>query len=199
MISPLYKLVIATVLLSTTGIANSAISLSFNPQTQVDSLIGIGIIISGLGASSAPSIATYDLDILFDASHLAFASAELGDHLDIFHLGTNLTTVGLTGPGVLNIYELSFDLPDDLNTVQSDSFTLAVLNFDVLNAYSSQLNLVVNALGDADGNPLVANVSSAVINPVPLPPAFFMMSSGLFSLVAIRKKRPNQVVMTNWS
>jgi hypothetical protein len=76
--------------------------------------------------------------------------------------------------------------------LQTDSFTLAILSFNVLNSGTSQLSMAINALGDAEGNALVAaNAASVSIatTVVPLPSAFFMMLPGLASL-AMAGRRP---------
>jgi hypothetical protein len=189
MIKSLHNLLIGLALLLSTGIANASISLNISPLTQTNSTVDISIVISGLGLGSAPSISAYDLDLHFDVSHLAFASAELGDQLDILHLGENSTYTGITSPGVLNLFELSFDSLNDLNSFQPDSFTLAVIKFNRVDLGSSQIDLVINALGDADGNTLLADVSSATISAVPIPSAILMMFTGVFALFGTTKNR----------
>ncbi|NOT10795.1 MAG: hypothetical protein HOP23_03010 [Methylococcaceae bacterium] len=186
----LYKLLNLTALFLANGIAQAAINLDINPIAQSGNSVDIGIVISGLDSGAAPSLSTYDLDLNFDPSQLSFASADFGNQLDLFNSGSNLTTAEITSPGVLNLFELSFDSPADLNILQADSFTLATLTFNIVNAGTSQLEIFINALGDADGNPL-ANVAltSASITTVPLPPAFFMMAPVLAGLAYKGKNR----------
>jgi hypothetical protein len=144
-------------------------------------------------------LSTYDLDLNYDSSRLSFAGAVFGDpvlgnQLDLFNFGSNLTTAEISSPGVLNLFELSFDLPDELNALQADTFILATLSFDVHNAGTSQFDIVMNALGDADGNPLVdVSVTPAAITTVPLPPAFFLMFSGLLTVLATMRKGFNRL------
>jgi hypothetical protein len=197
-----YKLVVLTMLLLANGIVQAAINLGVNPIAQSGDSVDIGIVISGLDSGVAPSLSTYDLDLYFDQSQLSFASAVFGDsvlgnQLDLFNFGSNPAFTGITSPGVLNLFELSFDSSADLNDLQADSFTLATLTFNILNAGTSQLDILINALGDADGNSLGdATATPAAITTVPLPPAFFMMFSGLFAVLTTRRNRPNQIVMT---
>lgn len=191
-----YNLLLLTTLLLVNGIAQAAINLSINPSVQSADSVDIGIVISGLGSSLAPSLSTYDLDLNFDQSQLSFAGvifgdAMLGNQLDLFNFGTN-STAALSRPGVLNLFELSSDSPADLNNLQADNFTLSTLTFNILNAGTSQLAIVINALGDAYGNSLDdATATPATINSVPLPPAFFMMFSGLFALFTASYRRLN--------
>lgn len=178
------KLVLIKALLLTTTIANASVELYFDSPVQSGNLVNVGILISGLGNEVAPSLSTYDLDIQFDANHLAysgivFGDSILGNQLDIFGFGDNETAVGLSSSGVLNIFELSFDSPEDLYAFQADSFTLAMLTFSVLAANTSQLNIAVNALGDAEGHFMVANLSSGKISTVPLPSSLWLMVAAL--------------------
>jgi hypothetical protein len=181
----LCKFVLSALLISLTGTAHAAISLGFNPEPQSGNQINVGLTISGLNSGSAPSLSTYDLDIKFDDSHLAFASATFGDpvlgnQLDLLNFGANLASSDLTGSGILNMFELSLDSVSDLDGLQADSFTLATLTFDVLSAGTTQLAIAINALADAEGNALTANTATASITTtVPLPSAFFMMLPGL--------------------
>lgn len=171
-------------LLSTSAAAGAAIGLNLVPIAQSASALSVAISISGLGVGAAPSLAAYDLDLLFDAGHLAYVGTAFGDpaltnQLDPFDLGSNPATAALAGPGRLNLFELSLDTAAELDALQAASFTLAVVNFDVLANGSSELSLNVNALADANGDPLPANVASATITSVPLPSSFAAMAAGL--------------------
>lgn len=191
-----YNLLLLTTLLLVNGIAQAAINLSINPSVQSGDSVDIGIVISGLDSGLAPSLSTYDLDLNFDQGQLSFANAVFGDsvlgnQLDLFNFGTN-SAAGLSRPGVLNLFELSSDSPADLNNLQADNFTLATLTFNILNAGTSQLDITINVLGDADGNSLGdATATPAAITTVPLPPAFFMMFSGLFAVFTTSYRRLN--------
>ena len=179
-------------LLLSTSVANATISLGFATPIQSGSSVDIDLVISGLGPDVAPSLSTYDLDILFDSNHLSFSSATFGDsvlgnQLDLFDLEGNISDVDLSGAGVVNIYEVSLDFAADLNDFQADSFTLTTLTFDVLKTESSLLSFFVNDLGDADANLLSANLTTATVTTVPVPAAFWMMLSGLGFLYKKRK------------
>lgn len=152
-----------------------AASLALIPAVQsveVGNAVEIEVVISGLGDVSAPSLSTFDLDVNFDPSILAFSSATfgdpiLGDQLDLLGFGS-LTDV-TAGAGTVNLFELSFDLPSDLDSLQPDSFTLATLNFNAIGVGSSPLAIsTVNALGDANGLPLLIEaVSGANVEVTP--------------------------------
>lgn len=171
-------------MLSNSAAVGAASGLTLVPIAQSASALSVAISTSGLDAGAAPALAAYDLDLLFDAGHLAyvgtaFGDPALGNQLDLLDLDSNPAAAALAGAGRLNLFELSFDTTADLHALQADSFTLAVVNFDVLANGSSELSLNVNALADANGDPLPANVAPTTITTLPLPPAFAAMAAGL--------------------
>ncbi|PPD35032.1 MAG: hypothetical protein CTY19_02715 [Methylomonas sp.] len=170
--------------------------VSISDITQAGNSIFVQIGVTGLNQSSAPSLGTYDLNLNFDPSHLSFSGAVFGDallgnQLDLFNVGGNLSGADLTDPGTVNFYEVSLDSVTDLNDLQAESFTLATLSFDVLNFGTSDLTLSVNAFGDAEGNDLPVTTLSTSVTTVPLPSAIFMMVSGLMCLGFAGQSRKN--------
>jgi hypothetical protein len=123
--------------------------------------VSIDLAISGLGTGTPPSLSVFDLDVTFDDSVLSFLSFTfgdpiLGDQLDLSGLGS--LTVVTQGAGTVNLFELSFDLPADLDSLQADIFDLGTLTFLAVSNGVSNLGLSVNALGDASGNSLPTDV-----------------------------------------
>lgn len=174
------------------GIADASIDLRFAPLSQTADAIEIGLSISGLADDA---LGTYDLNIQFDPTHLAFATVAfgdpfLGDELDVFDLGGNNVAAELLAPGVLNLFESSLDDAADLQTLQADSFTLAIIRFDVLSGGSSELDLLINSLAEAGGDGLSANTAPLTVNTVaavPLPGMFWPMVGGLWVVFKRRK------------
>jgi hypothetical protein len=169
-----------------------AISLNLVPSPQTTFLgntIDVAVTISDLGNGVAPSLSTYDLDISFDNTILdfnsvAFGDPVLGDQLDLF-LGS-LTESEEPSLGVVNLFELSLDLSQDLDSFQADSFTLATLTFDTIATGISPLNLSIVDLGDAFGAPLEAEAEvddrSVTVSSRPLgipEPSFSLVGFGL--------------------
>ena len=184
---------IAAVLLLA-GTAAHAISLGFSPTDQavgVGSSVDVDLVISGLGDFMPDSLGVFDLDVLYDSAilgltNVAFGDPGLGDQLDLFGFGS-LTGVGAVAGGT-NIYEISFDSPLDLDTLQPGSFTLARLTFDVLAQGKSPLDLANVLLGDAGGNPLSATVTPGSIAGIPEPGTITLFLMGGLALgFAVRR------------
>jgi len=179
------------------SISALAITIGFEPVSQevgVGDPASVNLVISGLGDYSEPSLGTFDLDIHFDPTILAFDSATfgdpvLGDQLDIWGLGLNPMGASITSPGVLDIWEVSLDTADDLNNFQAGSFTLATLTFSTLTVGTSPLEIIINSLGDAYGNPLSADVQSGNISPVPEPATFILIGFGLGGIGILRRRK----------
>ena len=163
-----------------------------NQQVGIGSSFDVELSISGLGNLAAPSISTYDLDISFDSSVVSFDSAVLGDpnlgnQLDLFGFGT-ISAVS-PGAGVVNIFELSLDLPADLDSLQADSFVLATLTFDADSLGTSQLSLTANSVGDSLGVPLVTTLNNGSVNVVvPEPSTIILCGLGMVAAL-IRHRR----------
>lgn len=176
--------------------AAHAIALNVNPVSQnalLGNSVGVTLDIVGLGDGLAPSLGVFDLDLNFDPAILAFNNITFGDpvfgdQLDLFGLGSFFTHDDTT-PGMVNLFELSFDLPDDLDTLQVGSFTLASLTFDSLTTGTSPLNVSINALGDSWGDPLVLDtLNNGSVTVTPEPSTWLLLFSGLIGMVGIKRK-----------
>ena len=188
--------VILAIFLFLAASPSQAITIGFKPVSQtvlVGSPADVELTISGLGLGTAPSLGTFDLNVNFDPAILAFNSVVfgdpvLGDQLDLFSLGS-ITAFDDSIPGSANLFELSLDLPTDLDTLQADSFTLATLTFDTLSNGTSSLDISINALGDSLGNPLAADLRSGSITPTPEPATMLLLGTGLASLGVFGRKK----------
>ena len=192
-----YLVILATFMIFYSAGANATV-IGFDPVSQdvlVGSTASVNLVIQDVGDYTAPSVSTYDLNILFDPTILQFNSAVFGNGLDVWGMGMNARDASVASPGTLNIYEISFDSPDDLNDYQPGSFTLATLSFDALSAGESPLDISINALGDAYGDPLGADLSSGSITatsaaaPVPEPATLFLFLNGLAGIGYFARKK----------
>jgi hypothetical protein len=172
-----------------------AATITIVPTSQniaVGNQFVVGLQISGVGAGSAPSVGTFDLDLGFDPLLLSFVGATYGTGLDVLGLGSIQSTT--PGGSSVNLFELSLDSAADLNTLQPASFILATLTFDALANGTSPLTISPNALGDADGNSLAATLvnGSVTVGPVPTgvpePSTFALLACGFGGLAFMRRR-----------
>jgi hypothetical protein len=164
-------------------------------EVETNTPVNVDLAISDLGDATAPSLGSFDLDITYDPTILALSGTNglsFGDQLDLFGLGS-LQSFDDSTPGTINLYEISLDLPGDLNSLQQSSFTLATLTFDTLLEGMTSLSVAVNALGDAYGDPLTTEVSAAelsVINTeVPEPTSLLLLAIGLVGFAWTKSTR----------
>ncbi|MEX2207654.1 MAG: cohesin domain-containing protein [Myxococcota bacterium] len=189
---------IAIALLSVSRDAR-AITLGFAPSSSsvsVGSPVSVSLVASDLTDAAAPSLGTFDLNVVFDSALLgltgvSFGDPVLGDQLDLFGAGSISGSDGSV-PGVLNVFQISFDAAEDLDDLQAGSFTLITLTFETLAAGTSSLDLTAVTLGDALGDPLIADLVPGSITALALPePALAALAAlaGVFLILA--RSRPS--------
>lgn len=189
-------------LLMTYSFPAQAITIDLLPTLQevdVNTPATVDIAISGLVDSAAPSLSSFDLNIIYDPEMLSFpglGGVDFGDQLDLFGFGS-LRSVDDSVPGIINLFELSLDPPDDLNNFQPSTFTLGTLTFDTLLTGVSTLALSLNALGDANGDPLAADLNGAEINTrpttdIPEPTILMLFVTGMAGLCWRTLAQPRQ-------
>jgi len=188
------KIVLACLItIAALGPTQAAVTLGFGPVNTAGSNYQLGLVIAGLGDGTGASVSTFDLTVQFDAGLLAFdgvtfGDPALGDQLDVLGLGGNPQSGNLVSPGSVNVFELSLDTPEDLDSLQANSFTLATLAFHGLAQGNAELNLIVNALGDAYGSPILVNVMGTSVSTVPIAPSIVWMASGVMGLSWLRRR-----------
>ncbi len=189
------KLVFLTVFATSAAFSNTITVLPSSQGIGIGNQASVSLNIAGLGNGIAPSVGTYDIDVAFDPAILSFNSAAFGTQLDILGLGDlQFVTPGL---GTVNLFELSLDSASDLNSLQAASFILATLTFDTIGTGTSPIALNLNALGDADGNSLAADLvnGSLTVNqqggpsPVPEPSSVVLVLSVAPLLMGLQYRR----------
>jgi hypothetical protein len=121
--------------------------------------------------------------ILLTLSFSGPSGVNFGDQLDLLGLGS-VRLVDDSDAGIINLYEVSLDQADDLNQFQLPSFTLATLTFNPLIDGMSTIDAIVNTLGDANGDPLEAEVNGAQLrttstHSIPEPMTLLLFVTGL--------------------
>lgn len=194
---------LATAMALLLGAANAnATTISLNPSAPTVNLgdaFTVQVFTFGLGVTAAPSIGVFDLNLSFDPTLLSYRSAVfgdpvLGDQLNLF-AGFSDTLAVTNGSGIVNLFELSYDFPSDLDAFQADAFTMATVTFDTLATGTSNLVLSLNTLGDANGDPLPATLENGRVtvnapNEAPEPVTFGLVALGLIGLVLRRGSLP---------
>lgn len=191
---------IGAVVLTLAGFGAQAATLSVLPSATsvaVGSTFSVTIAIADLFGASAPSLADYDIDVDFDASRLGYVGftwgdSVLGDQLDLAHLGSlAFADESQAASGRLNYFEVSYDDSALLNAMQADSFGLLTLTFSALGNGVAPITLSVNALGDANGNALAAQIANGgvQVNEVPLPSTLSLFASALLLAGGARTRR----------
>lgn len=172
-----------------------AMTIGFNPVTQNVTLGNpavVDLFISGLGNYQSPSLGVFDLDIGYNPAVLSLSGYVLGPYLGNISLGEALDlSLGETASGSVNIAELSLLSSSELDAIQPGSIILASLTFNTLFLGTSPLGLTVNALGDANGDPVLANIQNGSISvsstSVPEPCTFLLVCSGLAGIAYFRR------------
>lgn len=177
-------------------------------ELQPDSLfassgesISLDLVVSDLGSFEPDSLGAFDVSVGFDTSILAFESYTLGGFLGDPGLEALDFSLGGLGASV-NVAEVSLLSVIALDALQPSGFTLASLNFKVIDLAAgarSEISILPSlVLADAFGSSLVPTaLESAIIegrsSPVPAPGVLYLFVLSLMGLLVIQKKPPQSI------
>jgi hypothetical protein len=166
-----------------------AISISFLPASVnagVGGEISFDVVVSGLGGES---VGSYDLDLSFDGSKLAFTSFEFGALLG--GPAASLQSASAAG-GIADLAEVSLLLPAELDALQGDPVVLGTARFAVTETGASTVTVSQAIVGDGAGRPLrVTSTGSVRVNAgpaIPEPGAFALFALGLAAVAPVLRR-----------
>jgi hypothetical protein len=193
------RVVLCSLLVATGTLCRASIILSVDPSSQTVPLgtqASFDLDISGLGNGTA--LGVYDVNLNFDPTLLSYNSIVFGNQVDISGLGDIQSVTPANG--TVEVFELSLDSPSDLNG-QASAFTLATLTFDTLaTSTNSPVTVSVNALGDAFGNSITADIQNASVSitstaAAPEPTTLALLFAGLLALIVIRRQERRRAAL----
>lgn len=179
------------------GTASAAPILSIVPPSQDGALgtpLSVDVLITGLGDGAAPSVGAFQTTISFDPLILAvntvsFGDPVLGDQLDLFGLGSLFFYDDFIS-GQVDLFEISFDSPVDLDTLQAPDFVLARITFDVIGVGHTLLSLSNVVLSDSGGLAAIpVDLIDGEVTAVPEPAAFALAAFGIVAFYACGRRR----------
>ena len=179
-------------------LANAAL-IGLQPGTtfaDTGDSISLDLVISDLGDFTAASLGAFDISIAFDASILSFTSYALGNYLGDVGIAEAIDASEGELVGAVNVAEVSLLSVPDLDALQPGAFTLATLNFTVLDlevGADTELSLLTGfVLADASGEKLSATttgpatVKNLLVN-VPVPGTLFLLTASLLGLLTVNR------------
>jgi hypothetical protein len=190
------KLMLSGVLIALAWLGTAqAITIAVSPHTQqvgIGSQFQVDLTIAGVNNVTTPPLRAFDINLSFDPNLVLFQFAEFGDQLNISGGGSQRAVDDFTTAGTVQISETSLDSAGELARDQASNFVLATLTFNALSVEgTSPLGITLNALTDANGGPLTADlvsgcvgVGSACAPAVPLPPTAWLLLTGLIGMFA---------------
>lgn len=191
---------LCTTLLITLSSQASLISVDFdNIDYQIGDTLEANVLISDveqdfLGFQKL--LASFDFDLLFDSSVLAYQSTTFGSFLDVDPFLASSQLALDNSAGSLYLSELSFAFSDDLFAVQDgqSSFILASVSFDVLASGTNTFEFSNIILGDDFGDAFTSVSSSSAevtisgSTSVPEMPSLAIFALGLIALIVKNRK-----------
>lgn len=194
---------IFTTLVLAAAINARATTLSITPIGQTALLgdpVDVSLGVSGLGNASAPSLGAFDIWITFNPLVLSVSSVSFSDNLALASVASDRDWSIDPVPDTLDIWEISFNDPADLDSLQIGDFNLATIHFATIGVGSSPLTIFAFDLGDSIGSPIQADAfgSYVTVRPAsqvpeggPVSAMFYISMAALIGLRVHRLRAEN--------
>ncbi len=159
----------------------------------------LDLVVSGLGNIGPDSLGAFDVSVGFNPSIFSFTSYTLGSYLGDLNLFEALDVGFGDMGGSVNLAEVSLLSVARLDALQPGAFTLATLNFDVIDLAPgalTQLSILRGPiLADAFGVQLQPTaIGSAVIegrsSTVPVPGTLYLFIVSILGWELLQRRRP---------
>ncbi len=181
--------------------ANSnALMLTMEPSSTLiyeNDPVSVDIVISGLDAGGPESLGAFSMDVVWGATVLDYDSIEFGPYLGnpdplAFESVISVDDSNATGnPAVVSLLEVSLLSSLELDMIQSDSFTLATMNFTGAAPGFTLMRMENVVLSDAFGNvladPVLVGTGIEVTEPSPL--VMFISAALMLGFLISRQSR----------
>jgi hypothetical protein len=179
-------------------LAHSAI-IGFDPNpvyADTGDSVSLDLVVSGLGDFAPDSLGAFDISIGFDATALFFTGYSLGDLLGDVGAAEAIDASGGAAGGTVNVAEVSLLSALSLDALQPGAFSVATLNFDVMDLAPgavAELSILAGAvLADTSGNSIsvTGQESGSVIGAVPIPGTGSLLLASLFGWLTVKRRQP---------
>jgi len=172
---------------------NSAI-LSLESSTAsvaIGQTFNVDLKISDLGNRSAPSLASFLAEIVYQEESISFESVRYGNLLGSPSdpVETDIVTTTL-GSNTVSLDEASFLTTIELDALQPADFTLATLMFKAISVESSSSISFGNIdFSDAEANSFIPTLETTSVAIIPLPGALVLLLSAFCGLIALGRNK----------
>jgi len=171
--------------------ATQAVSIALDPPSQAVDRGDTFTLTLPASALAGAAIGAFDVDVSFDAAHVAFVGAAFSNALGDLALGDALPDV-VPGAGTLNLASVSLLDPITLAALQGDPVALVTLTFQATAAGAAAFGLDSALLSDAFAVALVLESKTGATVDVPEPGAALLVLGPLLALAtgaALRRGR----------
>ena len=170
-----------------------------NSEFDIGDIVQVPLVVQGLANTPESTLGAFDVTFTFDDDVLSLASAIIGDPFlgdQLNFSGLDLVAFGaagveLIGGDTIRVFEISFDPPDDLVSLQLDAFVLARFEFVAVAVGRSPLAFQagLSAFSDAIGGEFMPVTLLDGSIKVPGPPVALLSVAPL--LVMFLRRRLN--------